>query len=213
MLTLYDYLPSQNAWKVRQLLHHLGRAYRTVEVSIFEGEGRGESYLRVSPTGTVPAIELDDGRTLAESNAILMYLADGTPYVPGDAFGRAKVQQWLHFEQERVESVLGALRHWTLTGKLAQRAPALVEAKRHAAQRTLEILERELSSRDFLACERYTIADIALFAYGSRAAEAGFALDEYPAIRAWIARVEAQPGFLATMHPYASDPHSVRELP
>jgi len=213
MLTLYDYLPSQNAWKVRQLLHHLGRAYRTVEVSIFEGEGRSESYLRVSPTGTVPAIALDDGRTLAESNAILMYLADGTPYVPGDAFGRAKVQQWLHFEQERVESVLGALRHWTLTGKLAQRAPALVEAKRHAAQRTLEILERELSERDFIAGERYTIADIALFAYGSRAAEAGFALDEYPAIRAWIARVEAQPGFLATMHPYASDPHSAGELP
>ena len=142
-----------------------------------------------------------------------MYLADGTPYVPGDAFGRAKVQQWLHFEQERVESVLGALRHWTLTGKLARRAPALVEAKRHAAQRTLEILERELSGRDFIAGERYGIADIALFAYGSRAAEAGFALDEYPAIRAWIARVEAQPGFLATMHPYASDPHSVRELP
>ena len=213
MLTLYDYLPSQNAWKVRQLLHHLGRAYRTVEISIFEGEGRSGSYLRVSPTGTVPAIELDDGRTLAESNAILMYLADGTPYVPGDAFGRAKVQQWLHFEQERVESVLGALRHWTLTGKLAQRAPALVEAKRHAAQRTLEILERELSERNFIAGDRYTIADIALFAYGSRAAEAGFALDEYPAIRAWIARVEAQPGFLATMHPYASDPHSVRELP
>ena len=213
MLTLYDYLPSQNAWKVRQLLHHLGRAYRTVEVSIFEGEGRSESYLRVSPTGTVPAIELDDGRTLAESNAILMYLADGTPYVPGDAFGRAKVQQWLHFEQERVESVIGALRHWTLTGKLARRPAALVEAKRHAAQRTLEILERELSERDFIAGERYGIADIALFAYGSRAAEAGFALDGYPAIREWIARVEAQPGFLATMHPYASDPHSMRELP
>ncbi|MGS0999130.1 glutathione S-transferase family protein [Rhodanobacter sp. UC4451_H18] len=213
MLTLYDYLPSQNAWKVRQLLHHLGRPYRTLEVSIFEGEGRSESYLRVSPTGTVPAIELDDGRTLAESNAILMYLADGTPYVPGDAFGRAKVQQWLHFEQERVESVLGALRHWTLTGKLVRRPPALVEAKRQAAARTLEILERELSARDFIAGDRYTIADIALFAYGSRADEAGFALDGYPAIRAWIARVAAQPGFLATMHPYASDPHSVRELP
>ena len=213
MLTLYDYLPSQNAWKVRQLLHHLGRAYRTVEVSIFEGEGRSESYLRVSPTGTVPAIELDDGRTLAESNAILMYLVDGTPYVPGDAFGRAKVQQWLHFEQERVESVLGALRHWTLTGKLVRRPPALVEAKRQAAARTLEILERELSGRNFIAGERYSIADIALFAYGSRAAEADFALDGYSAIRAWIARVEAQPGFLATMHPYASDPHSVRELP
>jgi glutathione S-transferase len=109
--------------------------------------------------------------------------------------------------------VLGALRHWTLTGKLARRPPALVEAKRHAGARTLEILERELSGRDFIAGERYTIADIALFAYGSRAAEAGFALDEYPAIRAWIARVEAQPGFLATMHPYAIDPHSARELP
>ncbi|CAM5252793.1 glutathione S-transferase family protein [Rhodanobacter lindaniclasticus] len=213
MLTLYDYLPSQNAWKVRQLLHHLGRPYRTVAVSIFEGEGQSKAFRRISPTGTVPAIELDDGRVLAESNAILMYLADGTPYLPGDAFGRAKVQQWLHFEQERVESVIGALRHWTMTGKLARRPPALVEAKRQAARRTLEILERELSGRDFIAGERYTIADIALFAYGSRAAEAGFALDDCPAIRAWIARVEAQPGFLATMHPYASDPHSTRELP
>jgi glutathione S-transferase len=214
MLTLYDYLPSQNAWKVRQLLHHLGRAYRTVEVSIFEGEGRGESYLRVSPTGTVPAIELDDGRTLAESNAILMYLADGTPYVPGDAFGRAKVQQWLHFEQERVESVIGALRHWTLTGKLARRPPALVEAKRHAAVRTLEILERELSDRDFIAGERYTIADIALFAYASRADEAdGLSLRPHAHLRGWIERVRAQPRFLDESFAYSIDPHSAGELP
>lgn len=213
MLTLYDYLPSQNAWKVRQLLHHLGRPYRTVEISIFEGEGRSESYLRISPTGTVPAIELDDGRVLAESNAILMYLADGTAYLPSDTFGRAKVQQWLHFEQERVESVIGALRHWTMTDKLTRRPAALVEAKRHAALRTLEILERELSERGFIAGEHYGIADIALFAYGSRAAEAGFALDDYPAMRAWIARVKAQPGFLATMQSYAVDPHSSNELP
>ena len=213
MLTLYDYLPSQNAWKVRQLLHHLGRAYRTVEVSIFEGEGRSESYLRVSPTGTVPAIELDDGRTLAESNAILMYLADGTPYVPGDAFGRAKVQQWLHFEQERVESVIGALRHWTLTGKLARRSAEMIEAKRAAAVRTLGILESELATRPFVAGDDYGIADIALFAYASRAEEAGLSLQAYPQFRAWVARVEAQPGFLAEMHPYAIDPHSSRELP
>ena len=91
MLTLFDYLPSQNAWKIRQLLQHLQRPYRTVEVSIFEGEGQRADYLRISPTGTVPAIQLDDGRTLAESNAILMYLAQGTPYLPDDALGRAKV--------------------------------------------------------------------------------------------------------------------------
>lgn len=213
MLTLFDYLPSQNAWKVRQLLQHLQRPYRTVEVSIFEGDGQQADYLRISPTGTVPAIRLEDGRALAESNAILMYLAEGTPYLPDDAFGRGKVCQWLSFEQERVESVIGALRHWTLTGKLARRAPAIVEAKRAAALRTLAILERELAERSFLAGERYTIADIAVFAYGSRADEAGLPLDGHPAIRGWIGRVRAQAGHLATMHPYDVDPHSSGELP
>ena len=213
MLTLFDYLPSQNAWKVRQLLHHLGQPYRTEIVSIFEGAGRSAAYLAINPTGTVPAIRLDDGRTLAESNAILAYLADGTPYLPGDPFERAKVQQWLHFEQERVESVIGSLRYWALTGKLARRPPALVEMKRAAALRTLDILERELSTHSFLANDRYSIADISVFAYASRADEAGIPLEPYPHIRAWVARVQAQPGFLATMHPYSEDPHTANELP
>jgi glutathione S-transferase len=213
MLTLFDYPASQNGWKIRQLLHHLGRPYRTETVSIFEGEGRTAEYLAINPTGTVPAIRLDDGRTLAESNAILAYLADGTPYLPSDPFERAKVQQWLHFEQERVESVIGSLRYWTLTGKLAQRAPALVEMKRAGALRTLGILERELSARAFLANDRYSIADISVFAYASRAEEAGIALEPYPHFRAWIARVQSQPGFLATMHAYGEDPHSANELP
>jgi glutathione S-transferase len=213
MLTLYDYPASQNAWKVRLLLHHLDRSYRTEIVSIFEGEGRSDEYLALSPTGTVPAIRLDDGRALAESNAILAYLADGTPYLPSDPFERAKVQQWLHFEQERVESVIGSLRYWTLTGKLAQRPPALVEMKRTAALCTLAILERELAARPFLANDRYSIADMSVFAYASRAEEAGIALDPYPHFRAWIGRVEAQPRFLAAMHPYSDDPHSSGELP
>ena len=213
MLTLFDYLPSQNAWKVRQLLHHLARPYRTEIVSIFEGAGRTAEYLAINPTGTVPAIRLDDGRTLAESNAILAYLADGTPYLPSDPFERARVQQWLHFEQERVESVIGSLRYWTLTGKLAQRPPALVEMKRAGALRTLSILERELSARSFLANDRYSIADISVFAYASRADEAGISLDRYPHFLAWIARVQSQPGFLATMHPYSEDPHSADEFP
>ncbi|MFC5524367.1 glutathione S-transferase family protein [Rhodanobacter ginsengisoli] len=213
MLTLFDYLPSQNAWKVRLLLNHLDQPYRTVPVSIFDGEGRTETYLRISPTGTVPAIRLDDGRTLAESNAILTYLADGTRYLPDDRYRRAKVQQWLHFEQERVESVIGALRHWTMTGKLARRSPEVVEGKRVAARRTLDILEAELQARPFLVEDSYTIADMAVFAYASRAEEAGLSLQPCPHIRAWLTRVEAQPGFLATMHPYAIDPHSTRELP
>lgn len=213
MLVLYDYLPSQNAWKVRQLLQHLQRPYRTKTVSIFESEGQTSAFRGISPTGTVPAIRWEDGRTLAESNAILTFLADGTPYLPDDAFGRAKVWQWLSFEQERVESVIGALRHWTLTGKLERRAPALVETKRKAAQRALTILDAELATRRFIAGDGYTIADIALFAYGSRTEEAGMSLQPFAHVRAWIARIEAQPRFLATMHPYSIDPHALNELP
>ena len=213
MLTLFDYLPSQNAWKVRLLLNHLGRPYHTVPISIFEGEGQTAEFRRINPTGTVPAIQLDDGRVLAESNAILAYLADGTPYLPRDPFDRAKVQQWLHFEQERVESVIGSLRHWTMTGKLARRSPEMIEAKRRGAVRSLGILESELATRPFIAGDRYTIADMAIFAYASRAEEAGLSLEMCPHFRAWIARVEAQPGFLAIAHPYSIDPYSTRELP
>jgi len=212
MLTLYDYLPSRNAWKVRQLLQHLGRPWQTRLVSIFEGEGRQPDYLAISPTGTVPAIELDDGRTLAESNAILMYLAQGTDYLPGDSYGQARVWQWLSFEQERIESQIGALRHWTLTGKLARRPEALVAIKRASGGDSLAILERELSTREFIGGDRYGVADIAVFAYVSVAGDAGFDLESFPAIGRWISRVQAQPGHLAEVHPYSMDPHSVKEL-
>ena len=213
MLTLFDYPASENAWKVHQLLHHLRRPYVTVNVSIFEGEGRSPEYQRISPTGTVPAIQLEDGRVLSESSAILFFLATDTPYLPPDAFGRAKVQQWLSFEQERVESQIGSLRYWTLTGKLDRRPPFLVQMKRDTGERALQILERELSQRPFLTDYGYTIADIAVFAYGGRAEEAGFSLAPYPHVRAWIERVKSQPDFLSVMHPYAEDPFSTKELP
>jgi glutathione S-transferase len=212
MLTLYDYLPSRNAWKVRQLLQHLQRPYRSEPVSIFEGEGQADAYRRINPTGTVPAMRLDDGRVLAESNAILFHLAEDTPYLPDDSFGRAKVLQWLSFEQERVESQIGTLRFWTMTGKLTQRAPQMVEARRTASHRALAILESELAVRNFIAGDRYGIADIAVFAYASRAAEAGLSLQPYPYFRQWIARVESQAGFLDEVHPYAIDPCSSLEL-
>ena len=212
MLTLYDYLPSQNAWKIRQLLQHLQRPYRSRIVSIFEGEGRRDDYRRINPTGAVPAIELEDGRVLAESNAILDYLGQGTPYLPGDAFAQAKVRQWLSFEQQYVEMSIGSLRYWTLTGKLPQRHPALIEAKRGASLRALGILESEFAQRPFAAGEDYSIADIALYAYASRAEDAGIELTPYPQFRAWIARVQAQPGHLAQRYAYDIDPHSGNEL-
>jgi glutathione S-transferase len=212
MLTLFDYLPSQNAYKVRLLLHHLQRPYRTEIVSIFEGEGQRPEYLAVNPTGAVPAIRLDDGRVLAESNAILAYLAHGTPYLPGDPFDNARVHQWLSFEQDYVTAI-ATLRHWTLTGKLARRPQALVERHRTAALKALEILDRQLAARSFIAGDVYTIADMSVFAYTHRAHEAGLPLDRFEHVGAWIARVQAQPGFLPTCHPYSIDPYSSGELP
>lgn len=213
MLKLHDYLPSRNAWKVRLLLHHLGLAYQSIPVSIFEGEGRAPAFLRMNPSGKVPVLELGDGRSLAESNAILAYLADGTRYLPQDRYLRAKVQQWLSFEQEQVEMTIGSLRYWTMTVKLAQRDAAVVAGKRKAALRTLALLDGELATRPFIAGDAYTIADMSIFAYASRAGEAGLSLQPYPHFRDWIERVESQPGFLAQVHPYSIDPHSLRELP
>jgi glutathione S-transferase len=198
---------------VRQLLHWLARPYESRPVSIFEGEGRRPEYLAISPTGTVPALQLEDGRTLAESNAILMYLAEGSRWLPADAYGRARVWQWLSFEQERVESQVGALRHWRLTGKLARRPQALVEMKQRAGQQALAILDAQLATREWIAGDACTIADIALYAYAGLAEEAGLALGPHPHLRAWIARMQAQPGFLAQVHPYSLDPHSGNELP
>lgn len=212
MLTLYDYLPSQNAYKVRLLLSHLGVPYRTQLVSIFEGEGQSPDYLAINPTGAVPAIRLDDGRVLAESNAILTFLAGGTRYLPDDAFEAAKVQQWLSFEQDYVLNI-ASLRHWTMTGKLARRPAAMIEGRRAGGLRALQILECELAARPFICGGQYTIADISLFAYTHRADEAGLPLREFPHVVAWIGRVRAQPGFLDEHHPYSIDPHSGMELP
>lgn len=213
MLTLYDYLPSQNAWKIRLLLNHLQRPYRTELISIFEGEGQRPDYLAVNPTGAVPAIRLDDGRVLAESNAILGFLAEDTPYLPADRYERAKVAQWLSFEGNYVEPAIGTLRHWIMTGKDARRPRELVESRRNASLKALNILDRELGEHAFIAGDAYTIADMSLFAYASRAHEANLPLAQFANVCAWIDRVKMQPGFLATTYPYSIDPHSGGELP
>ena len=211
MLTLYDYRPSQNAWKVRQLLTHLGHEYTTVEVSIFEGHGQSPEYRAVNPTGAVPGLRLEDGRVLAESLAILCYLAEGTKYLPADAYARAKVLQWLSFENDYLQNSIGSLRFWKLTGK--QRPAALVEGKTQIALRCLRILDEALANSPFLVGERYTIADITCFAYTHLAEDADLPLNDHPNVLAWMARVRAQPGHLERVYPYSVDPHSAVELP
>lgn len=211
-MILYDYLPSQNAWKVRQLLKHLGLACETKLISIFEGEGRQPEYLAKNPTGAVPALELDDGSVLSESNAILFYLAEGTPYLPDGRYARAKVLQWLSFEGDYLQSTVATLRHWTMTGKLPRRSPELVDSKIQGSLKCLGILDRELSKRPYVAGDAYSIADISMFAYVHRADEANLPLGDYGNVCAWIARVRAQPGFLAETFPYSIDPHSGNEL-
>jgi len=207
MLTLHDYLPSQNGWKVRVLLGLLKIPYHSRAVSIFEGESRTDDFLRLNPAGTIPVLELEDGRTIAESNAILAYLAEGTPFLPVDRYQRAKVMQWLFFEQYHVEPVIGSLRFWTLTGRLV-RNQAMVASKREAGARSLAALGRSLAATPFLVEETLSIADIAVYAYSHRAADCGFVLTDYPMFVAWIGRMQESIGPDYPVYPYSIDPHS-----
>jgi glutathione S-transferase len=207
MLTLYDYLPSQNAWKIRVLLGLLGIAYETRIVSIFEGESRTEAFLKLNPAGAVPVLAVENGQAIAESNAILILVAEGTPYLPADRLARAKVMQWLFFEQYYVEPVIGSLRFWTLTGRL-ERNQALVAGKREAGVRALGALDRSLRDTPFLVGDTLTIADIAVYAYAHCAEDCGYPLADYPAVSAWVDRVSETIGPGYPVHPYSIDPHS-----
>jgi glutathione S-transferase len=207
MLTLHDYLPSQNAWKVRVLLGLLGMPYQSRPASIFEGESRTETFLELNPAGAVPVLEPEDGRAIAESNAILTDLAEGTRFLPDDRYVRAKVMQWLFFEQYYIEPAIGSLRFWTLTGRLGQYA-AMVEGRRQTAARALGALQRALDAANFLVGGSCTIADLAVYAYTHRAEDAGIPLADYPAVTAWFGRVANAIGPGYPVHPYSIDPHS-----
>ncbi|MGX8008271.1 glutathione S-transferase family protein [Mesorhizobium sp. ORM8.1] len=207
MLTLYDYLPSQNAWKIRVLLGLLGIGYETRIISIFEGESHTDAFLKLNPAGAVPVLGLENGEAIAESNAILSYLAEGTRYLPSDRVQRAKVMQWLFFEQYHVEPVIGSLRYWTLTGRL-ERNQAMVAGKREAGVRALAALERSLVDTPFLVGDALTIADIAVYAYSHRAEDCGFSLADYPAVAAWAGQVSAAISPDYPVHPYSIDPRS-----
>ena len=197
MLTLYDYLSSGNGYKCRLLLAQLGIPYRRVELDIMRGETRTPAFLARNPNGRIPALELDDGNVLAESDAILFYLAEGTPFLPDDRLGRARVLQWLFFEQYSHEPFIAVARF--ILHLLPPDAPRRAELPRlhqggHAA---LAVMERRLAEHPFLVADRYTIADIALYAYTHVSDEGGFDLAGYPGVQAWMERVAGQPGHLA----------------
>ena len=192
---LYDYLPSGNGYKVRLVLRQLGLPYELVELDIKHGATRTPEFLAKNPNGRIPLLEIPGRGYLAESHAIIWYLAEGSALVPADPLDRARMWQWMCFEQYSLEPNIGTARFWLASlGKSEAELGAKLEEKRRSGQAALAVLEQGLAGREFLVGDRYSLADIALYAYTHVAPEGGFALDAYPAIRAWCARVAAQPG-------------------
>jgi glutathione S-transferase len=195
---LYNSPVSGNCYKVRLLLAHLGLEYETVELSVVDRSNRAEVLGDLNPDLRVPTLVLDDGRPLAESNAILWYFGDGTPYVPTDPYERAQVLQWQFFEQYSHEPSIAVARFLIAYSELPREAyekrlPRLTKDG-YAA---LDAMEQHLVDRAYLVGERYSLADISLYAYTHVAHEGGFELERYPAIRGWLERVAAQPGHIA----------------
>ena len=196
-MLLYNSPVSGNCYKVRLLLGHLGLEYETVDVSVVDRSNRAALLGDLNPGLRVPTLLLDDGRPLAESNAILWYFGDGTAFVPEDPYERAQVLQWLFFEQYSHEPYIAVARF--LLGYSGE--PARFERQRErlltAGYAALDAMERHLAAREFLAADRYSIADISLYAYTHVAHEGDFDLEPYPSVRGWLERVAVQPGHVA----------------
>lgn len=194
-LLLYDNPVSGNCYKVRLLFGLLGIEFERRELSVTDHSDRVAALGGLSPSLNVPTVVLEDGRPLAESNAILWYFADGTRYLPDDPYERAQVLQWMFFEQYKHEPAIAVVRFWYSI--LGEPPPAAdIEARRATGRAALGTMERHLGDRDYFVGERFTIADIALYAYTHVAPEGGFDLEPYPAVCGWLARVAAQPGII-----------------
>jgi glutathione S-transferase len=193
MLRLYDYHESGNAYKVRLLLSQLSIPFERVQLDILAGETRTEDFETKNPNHKVPLLEWPDGRCLAESNAILLHLSEGSPFLPDDAFERALATQWMFFEQYSHEPYIAVVRFWHFSNTVDQHRSELA-SKLERGYEALDVMERHLAERDFFVGERYSVADIALFAYTHVAHEGEFELDRYPHICSWLNRVEQQPG-------------------
>ena len=195
-MVLYDYLDSGNGFKVRLLLAQLRKPYRWVELDILANATHTPEFLAKNPNGRIPTLQLADGTCIAESNAILWYLAEGTPYVPDDRLKRAQVLQWMFFEQYSHEPYVATPRF--IVKHLAEDSPRRAELpdRMTRGRAALAVMETHLSRHRFFVGETYSIADIALYAYTHVAHEAHFDLTPYTALRGWLDRVASQPGYL-----------------
>ena len=196
MLKVYGDLQSGNCYKAKLLLAQLGRPHEWVHVNILEKETRTPAFLSKNPNGKIPLLEIEEGVYLPESDAILHYLAEGTPFLPSERLLRAQVLQWLFFEQYSHEPYIAVARYIIrYLGRPEEYEPKLQE-KIGPGYAALEVMERHLAGRRFFAAERYTIADIGLYAYTHVAHEGGFELSRFPAVKAWLERVKNQPGHI-----------------
>ena len=192
-MLLYDSGVSGNCYKVRLLFAQLGIDYERREVDVIDRSDRARLLGTLNPALRVPTLVLDDGRSLAESNAIIWHFAEDTEYLPQDRFQRAQVLQWMFFEQYSHEPYIAVLRFWLHVAR-RRPDPGELEARRRGAEAALQALEGHLQGREYLVGERYSVADIALYAYTHVAEQAGMPLQGYPAIRTWLDRVAARPG-------------------
>src|ERR1700704_6076312 len=198
MYTLYSMQRSGNSYKVRLALAQLGLPYRLVEVDILKGESRTPEFLAKNPSGQIPLLEVMPGRFIGESNAILWYVAGGTLLAPDDRIDRAETLQWMFFEQHSLEPNLGAAYFWLALVKGGRELQShALEDWMEEGYRALGVMEKHLATRRFFAADRYSIADIALYAYTHLAHHCDYNLAGFPAVRDWLARVEAQPGHIA----------------
>jgi glutathione S-transferase len=189
---LYDFADSGNGYKVRLLLAQLAASYEYVPVDILHGQSRSPEFLARNPNGRIPVLELDDGTFLPESNAILFYLAEGTPFLPLDRLERAQVLQWMFFEQYSHEPNIATSRFWLRHTEIDDERRKRLAEKQALGNAALGVMERHLEDRRFFVAGRYTIADIALYAYTHVAGEGGFDLAPFPAIGRWLERVCSQ---------------------
>lgn len=196
MITLHGYTGSGNCYKPALAMRQLGIAYQWREVDILKGESRTPAFLAKNANGRIPLLEPEPGRYLAESNAMLCWLAEGTPLLPADRWARAKVLEWLFFEQYSHEPYIATVRYWVAIEKSAEANQARIVERMPRGHAALGVMETQLARTPYLTGANYTIADIALYAYTHVAEEGGFDLADYPAVRAWLARIAATPGFV-----------------
>ena len=209
-MKLYDQPASGNCLKCRILLRQLDLPYEPVTVDIFRGETRTPAHFARNPDGRVPVLELDDGTTIPESGAILLYLADGTPFLPNDRVARARVHAWMFFEQNQIEATLATARFLAAAGR-DRDAPEAFADKVKRGRLALETLARGLADgRPFVAGDAYTVADIALYAYVHCGADAGADPREHEEVSGWLARVEGTERFVNDLEPF---PAHVTERP